>query len=178
MPTSAIILTAAILIGVFISDLGRRAVTTHRLLRPLMIAGGAGAAYLTAFATSGSGLALEMAGVGAGALLGLLAAGFMRVEYDQRSGTTFSQAGTGYALVWIATAAARLAFVYGSQHWFSGSLDSWMLHHHITAGALTDTLILMALAMTSTRTLSLFARGNRSRMIGRLAGVGIADSGA
>ena len=35
MPTSAIILSAAILLGVLSSDIGRRAITTHRLLRPL-----------------------------------------------------------------------------------------------------------------------------------------------
>jgi len=168
MPTSALILTAAILIGVFVSDLGRRAVTNRRLLRPLMIAGAAGAIYLTAFATGGSGLALELAGAGAGVLLGVLAAAFMRVEYDPQTGKTLSQAGGGYALLWVATAAARLAFIYGSQHWFSGSLDSWMLAHHVTADALTDALILTALAMTSTRTLSLFVRSGRSRTDGRL----------
>ena len=47
MPTNAIILTAAILFGVLVSDLGRRAITTHRLIRPLMIAAGAGAVYLS-----------------------------------------------------------------------------------------------------------------------------------
>ena len=40
--TDAIILSIAILIAVFASDLGRRAITTHRLLRPLLVAAGAG----------------------------------------------------------------------------------------------------------------------------------------
>jgi hypothetical protein len=159
MPTNAIILTAAILFGVLVSDLGRRAVTTHRLIRPLMIAGGAGAVYLTAFATSGTGLALELAGAGAGALLGLLAASLMQIEHDPATGKTSTHAGISYALVWIATAAARLAFIYGSNHWFSANLDGWMLTHRVTADALTDTLIVMALAMTSARTLSLIVRG-------------------
>jgi len=38
MPTSALILTVAILFGVIASDIGRRAVTTRRLVRPLLIA--------------------------------------------------------------------------------------------------------------------------------------------
>jgi hypothetical protein len=158
MPTNAIILSAVILIGVLMSDLGRRAVTTRRLRRPLIIAGGAGAMYLTAFATSGAGLVLELAGAGAGALLGLLAAGFMRVEHDPIDGGVYTRAGIGYALIWIATVSTRLAFIYGTGHWFSTSLDSWMLAHHITADALTNGLILMALAMTTARTLSLLAR--------------------
>ncbi len=158
MPTSAVILTVAILVGVFASDLGRRAITTHRLVRPLMIAAGAGAAYLTAFATSGAGLAIELAGAGTGILLGLVAGGLMSIERDGQTGETFSRAGIGYVAIWTAAAAGRLAFIYGSQHWFSGSLDTWMLAHHVTTDALTDALILVALAMTTTRTLSLVAR--------------------
>ena len=53
---------------------------------------------------------------------------------------------------------ARLAFIYGTNHWFLGSLSGWMHTNHITTAALTDALILMALAMTTARTLSLAAR--------------------
>lgn len=162
MPTSALILTAVILTGVFLSDLGHRAVSRRRLQRPLIIAGIAGSMYLTALATSGAGLALELAGVGTGAVLGLLAAGFMRVEHDASNGDVFTRAGIGYALIWIATATVRLAFIYGSQHWFSSSLDSWMLAHHITADVLTNALVLEALAMTTARTISLYARSRPS----------------
>ncbi len=158
MPTSALILTAVILTGVFLSDLGHRAVGGRRLHRPLIIAGIAGSIYLTALATSGAGLALELAAAGTGAVLGLLAASFMHVEHDAANGEVFTRAGIGYALIWIATAAARLAFIYGAQHWFAGSLDSWMLAHHITADVLTDALVLEALAMTIARTISLYAR--------------------
>jgi len=167
MPTSAIILTAAILFGVLCSDLGRRAITTHRLARPLLVAGGAGAVYLTALATSGAGLAIELAGAGIGALLGLLAASRMRIEHDPATGRASTRAGAGYALIWIAVAAARLAFIYGSQHWFSAALDSWMLAHHVSADALTDALIVMALAMTSARTFSLVVRARSAIRPGR-----------
>jgi hypothetical protein len=164
MPASALILTAAILVGVLVSDVGRRAVTTHRLLRPLVIAGVAGAAYLTNFATSGAGLALEFAGAGVGAILGLLAASLMAVDRDA-DGTAWTRAGAAYVLVWIAAAAGRLAFIYGSSHWFSGSLDSWMHVHHVTVAALTDALVLTALAMTTARTLSLLVRSRSTAML-------------
>ncbi len=161
MPTSALILTAVILTGVFLSDLGHRAVSRRRLHRPLIIAGIAGSMYLTALATTGAGLALELAATGTGAVLGLLAASFMRVEHNSDNGEVFTRAGIAYAGIWIATAAARLAFIYGSQHWFAGSLDSWMLAHHITADVLTDALVLEALAMTTARTISLYVRSHR-----------------
>ncbi len=176
MPTSALILSAAILVGVFISDLGRRTVTIHRLLRPLLIAGSAGALYLTGFASGGAGLALELAGAGTGAALGLLVAGLMRIEKSPQDGAAVSQAGAGYALLWIVAVGARLAFIYGSQHWFSAGLGSWMLAHHVTADALTDALVLMALAMTTTRTLSLLIR-SRARTSAPLADVRVADAG-
>jgi hypothetical protein len=172
--TNAIILTAVILIGVFTADLGHRAVTTRRLMRPLIIAGAAGAMFLTAFATSGAGLALELAGTGTGVLLGILAASFMRVERDAATGQAFTRAGIGYALTWIVVVGARLAFIYGSQHWFSASLGSWMFAHHITVATLTDALVLMALAMTTARTLSLVAR-SRIGAHGHLVSSGIAD---
>jgi hypothetical protein len=157
MPTSALILSAVILVGVLTSDLGRRAVTHSRLRRPLLIAGIAGSMYLSAFATRGDGLAVELAGAGVGAVLGLLAGSLMRVERDG-DGRAFTRAGAGYAAIWSAVVGARLAFIYGSEHVFSASLGSWMLAHHVTTAALTNGLVLMALAMTVARTLSLIAR--------------------
>jgi hypothetical protein len=165
MPTSALILTIAILFGVVSADIGRRAITPRRLLRPLLIAAGAGAVNLTAFATSG-----------AGALLGLLAASLMHVEHDHESKTVFTQAGGGYLAVWIAAAAARLAFIYGSNHWFSADLGRWMLSHHVTTGALTDGLILLALAMTTFRTLSLVVRSRAAANSG-VGAASLADAG-
>ena len=162
MPTSALILTAVILAGVFLSDLGRRSVSRRRLQRPLIIAGIAGSMYLAGLAASGAGLALELSAAGTGAVLGLLAANFMHVEHDADSGEVFTRAGIAYASIWIAAATVRLAFIYGSQHWFAGSLDSWMLAHHITAAVLTDALVLEALAMTIARTVSLYVRSRPS----------------
>jgi hypothetical protein len=157
MPTSALILSAVILVGVLTSDLGRRAVTRSRLRRPLLIAGIAGSMYLSAFATKGDGLAVELAGAGAGAVLGLLAGSLMRVEHDS-DGQAFTRAGASYVAIWIAVVGTRLAFIYGSEHVFSASLGSWMVAHHVTTAALTNGLVLMALAMTVARTLSLIAR--------------------
>lgn len=157
MPTSALILSAVILIGVLASDLGRRAVTHRRLGRPLLIAGIAGSMYLSAFASKGDGLAIELAGAGVGAVLGLLAGSLMRVEHD-RDGQAFTRAGASYVMIWVAVVGTRLAFIYGSEHVFSASLGSWMAAHHVTTAALTNGLVLMALAMTVARTISLIAR--------------------
>ncbi|MGH2865682.1 MAG: hypothetical protein ACRDJX_10605 [Solirubrobacteraceae bacterium] len=162
MPTSALILSAVILAAVLVSDLGRRAVTHSRLRRPLLIAGIAGSMYLSAFATNGDGLAIELAGAGVGAVLGLLAGSLMRVEHDH-DGQAFTRAGASYALIWIAVIGTRLVFIYGSEHLFSASLGGWMSAHHVTTAALTDSLVLMALAMAVARTLSLISRARLGR---------------
>jgi hypothetical protein len=171
MPTSAIILTAVILAGVLLSDLGRRAITTPRLLRPLLIAAVAGASFLGGFATAGTGLVLELAGTGAGVLLGLLAAGAMHIERDPGEARAYSRAGMVYASIWIVVLAARLAFIYGTNHWFNASLGSWMHAHDVTTDALTDAVVLMALAMAIARTLSLLVRSAGPKEFDRGAAV-------
>ena len=56
---------------------------------------------------------------------------------------------------------ARAAFSYGSVHWFGPQLVHWMASNAVTVDALTDALLLMALAMTLTRTLGLVGRAAR-----------------
>ena len=72
----------------FISDPGRQALTTHRLLGQLMIAAGLGAAHLTAFATSGIGLELKLAS----------AEGHLASTLPRRSPTSFTD---GHTQSWV-----------------------------------------------------------------------------
>jgi hypothetical protein len=104
------------------------------------------------------GLYLELAGTAAGILLGLLATGLMTVYRSPKTGRPVSRAGFGYAILWIIIIGARSAFSYGSAHWFGPQLSTWMAAHHVVSAAITDTLLLMALAMLLTRTLGLAAR--------------------
>jgi hypothetical protein len=157
--TQAMVINAVVLFAVLEADLGpHRKIGWFRVARPLGMAAAIVPLYLTALTTHGTGLSLEIAGAVAGVLLGLLATSQMAVYRSPHTGKAASRAGYGYALVWIAVIGARAAFSYGSSHWFSNQLGNWMGRHQISVDGLTNTLILMAVAMLLTRTFAMAAR--------------------
>jgi hypothetical protein len=156
MPTDVLIVNIAVLFAVLEADLGRRKITTMRILRPLLLAAGIIPLFITHPATSGNGEVLEIALGALGALLGIVAArGLMKVSLDATSHKVVSTAGAAYGAFWVVVIGARLLFTYGANHWFTSQLGHWMLANGITVDALTDALIFMALAMAITRTLRL-----------------------
>jgi hypothetical protein len=166
---SVLILNFLILGLVLAADLGRRQVTWMRLLRPLI-----GAALVIPFfvkgaAFSGTGLLLEIGGLAAGALLGVLAGSMFRVSFNGRTEHTISVAGLPYLLVWIAITAARIYFTYGAEHVFGAQLGGWLAANRVSVAALTDSLILVSLAMMIGRTTILAGKSRAARSGNRTA---------
>jgi len=167
MPASVWIVNLVVLAAVLQADLGYRKITTRRLLRPVIIAAVVAAFYLRGASGSGNGLWLELAAVGAGILLGLVASALMRVSVNP-DGSASAAPGFPMRLLWVAVVGARLWFAYGSNHEFSRQLGSWLVTERVTGDVLVDSLIFVAIAMLLTRTASLLVR---SRMLrGRLPG--------
>jgi hypothetical protein len=145
----AMIVNGAVLVAVLHSDLGsERKIGPVRILRPLVLAGAVIPLFVQSPATHGTGLAVELAGIAAGLLGGLVAVALMAVHRSRDTGRPVSRAGTPYALLWIVVIGARAAFSYGSSH-------------QVTGAAITDALIVMAVAMLLTRTIGLGARAAR-----------------
>jgi hypothetical protein len=154
MSASVWIINLVVLTAVMEADLGHRRITWFRLARPLVLAGAIIAFYLKGVASSGSGLALELALAGAGLALGLLAGAIFGV-YRDAAGFARSRAGFGYAALWVVVIGARIGFAYATSH--SHSVQTWLGTHQITSAALTDALIFMAGGMLLARTATLLA---------------------
>ncbi|GAA2057242.1 hypothetical protein GCM10009839_78230 [Catenulispora yoronensis] len=158
MDISVWIVNIVVLASVLGTDLGRREVTKARLLRPAIVAAVIVPIYVKHPATTGTGLALELGGAALGLMLGLAAAALLKVRREEATGKVYTHTGAAYAALWTGVIGARLAFSYGAQHWFTQSLGRWMVEHQVTVDALTDTLVVMAIAMLLGRTGAMAAK--------------------
>jgi hypothetical protein len=177
MSTNIVILQLAVLGVVLESDLGRRKISGFRILRPVIAIVLIVPFFFTSLPTGHHDLILQGAGLALGALIGLfsVSSALVSVSYDPNfrghfarrgsAGTPaeVSHAGTGYAMVWILMSAARLAFAYGSTHWFGHGLGHFLDVHDLSAIALTNALIFLSVAMDLFRSIGLAARGKAAR---------------
>lgn len=160
--TEAMIVNAIVLVTVLATDLGSaRKIGAMRLLRPVIAAAVIIPLFVASPATHGTGLLVEIAGAGAGLIGGLAAVALMRVYRSPRTGKPVSSAGWPYAAFWTVIVAARAAFTYGAAHWFSSSIVSWAIANQVSAAAITDGMIFMAIALILIRTADLLVLAAR-----------------
>ncbi|MFD8096441.1 hypothetical protein [Streptomyces malaysiensis] len=173
MTANIVILQLVILTVVLESDLGRRKIGWFRVARPVTAVAAIVPFFFTTVPTGGNDLILQGAGALTGALLGAFSVCplLMSVGHDPawrrrhfRTATTpakpavVSHAGAGYAAVWIAVTLARLGFAYGSEHIFPAALGRFLVDQQLSADALANAFILLAIAMDLARSLGLWAR--------------------
>ena len=157
MSTTQYVLNFGLLAYILISNVGTHEVTRRRLLLPVLLVAVAGAVFLNDPPTAGNDVRLEMVGVAAGAVLGVLAGLLVRVRLVR--GRVLATAGVAYAALWVAVIGGRMLFAYGADHWFSQRIGLFSYHHQITgADAWTAAFVGMALAMVMTRVLVTWAR--------------------
>jgi hypothetical protein len=157
--TQAMLINGIVLFAVLEADLGlHRKIGWFRIVHPLLMAAGIVPLFLTTLAAQGTGVVLEIAGAVAGLLGGLLAVCQLTVYRSPRTGKPLSRASFGYAAVWTGVIGARAAFSYGATHWFGPQLGTWCQTHSVSADDITNTLVLMAVTMTLTRTFAIAAR--------------------
>ena len=158
----AMIVNGVVLATVLATDLGpARKIGGLRLLRPVIAAAVIIPIFIKVPDSHGNGLAVEIAGLAAGLLGGLIAAALIRVYRSPATGKPVSAAGWPYAAFWTVVVGARAAFSYGAAHWFTASLVTWSIAHQVSEAALTDGLIFMAITMVIVRTAGLAVRATR-----------------
>jgi hypothetical protein len=153
------VVNVVLLAAVLEADLGaHREITKFRILRPLVLAAAIVPLFTEKISTRGEGLTIELAGIAAGLAGGLLALTLIKTYHSEKTDKPVTRAGWGYALLWIVVIGARALFSYGAEHWFRDQLGSWMAANSVSSAAITDGLILMAVAMLLTRTAGLVIR--------------------
>ncbi|MEZ5116065.1 MAG: hypothetical protein R2737_07335 [Candidatus Nanopelagicales bacterium] len=156
------ILTAALLAWALLRNVGARRVTAQTFAVPVAVVVVAAVAFLVPLPAAGNDLALVGVFAAAGAALGLLTSAATRVQV--RDGAVVATAGLGFALVWLAVIAGRIAFA----EWATGpgarTVGEFSRDHLITgADAWTAAFVVLALVMVLTRTVALAVRTSRAR---------------
>ena len=152
MSAGQYVLNLGLLAYILISNVGTHEVTRRRLLLPVALVTVAAVVFLNDVPSLGNDTTLELVGVGAGVVLGLVAGLLVRVRND--GGRVLMTAGAAYALLWIVVIGGRVTFAYGAEHWFSQRIGLFSYQHQITgADAWTAAFVMMALAMVLTRVL-------------------------
>jgi hypothetical protein len=160
MTTTEYLLNIGILALVLATNLGTRALSWRRLLVPVLLVALAGAGFLRQMPTVGNDLVLELAGLTAGVLLGVVAALLVHVRRD--GDRVVTSAGVGFAALWVVVIGGRMLFAYGAQHWYGRAIGGFSRSYQITgSGAWTAAFVLMALAMVISRVLVTGAQAAR-----------------
>jgi hypothetical protein len=156
MSTPLTIISLAVVALLLGRDWGHRRVTMFALLRPL-IAIVIIPFFAPGWSGSGAGLALEAGGLVLGVAIGLLTFAFMRFSIDDH-GQVWSDTGSTYAAIWIAFTAARLIFVYGTEHWFTRQIGTFLVGNHIAVDAFAYSIIFLFIAPIITNRLAILVR--------------------
>jgi len=172
MPEKVWLLNLIVLAVLLEADLGRRKISWFRVTRPLLTTAAIVPLFVTSVPANGHNLALQAAGAGAGVILGLAAHLFVAVGPGPATATIggnatssrlVSRAAAGYAAFWAVIFAARLVFIYGTYHWFTGPLAQFLAAHQLSATGLANALVFMAIGMALARSGLLGARGLAAR---------------
>jgi hypothetical protein len=151
MNTADYITYIGLFVFVLATQLGHRQITARKLVMPLVLVGGIGAKYLVHLPAGSMSHLLELGGLVAGLAFGLASIALVKVSADPATGRPTTTAGFGYAAVWSVALAARMAFAYGSTHWFAGPLAAFSAAHHAPGTAYAAAFVLMVLTMIAVR---------------------------
>jgi hypothetical protein len=135
-----------LLIALVIRQIRGRRLDAVNVLLPLGLVAFAASKFLLPIPTAGNDVWLELAGAGAGLVLGVACALTTRVQ-THPGAAPFVQAGPAAAALWVLGIGARLGFALYATHGGAPAIGRFSVAHHITSGhAFVASLVLMGLA--------------------------------
>jgi hypothetical protein len=161
MNTTSMYVINAILVLLVIRQVREHPLDRRHMMVPVLVVGAAAMMFLHAVPTGGADIALELAGLAAGAVMGALAGLTTRLRRG-RDDQVLGRGGWFAGSLWIGGVGARMAFAFAAGHGAGPAIAHFSVTHQITgAGAWVAALVLMALADVLTRLAVLFVRGRR-----------------
>lgn len=148
---------------VIASQLGRRDLSWHKVVYPLLSVVGFGYGYLHGAPTARPELWLYAAAVGLGLVFGALATATTRVDRDATSGKVMTTCGTGFVATWLVALAARLVFIWAVEHdmAFREQVGTFMMSHEVHEAAIAPFFVIWALTMVLARLAAVLVRAGR-----------------
>jgi len=154
-------LISASLILLVIRQIREHPLDARSLAVPVLAVGAAAVMFLHSVPAGGSDLALEAAGVAAGAAMGAIGGLATRLRLGA-GGRPLGRAGVLAASMWIGGVGARLAFAIAAGNGAGPAIALFSIAHHITgSSAWVAALVMMALADVLTRLAVIYLRGRR-----------------
>jgi hypothetical protein len=154
-------LISASLILLVIRQIREHPLDARSLAVPVLAAGAAAVMFLHSVPAGGSDLALEAAGVAAGAAMGAVGGLATRLRLGA-DGRPLGRAGVLAASMWVGGVGARLAFAIAEGNGAGPAIARFSIAHHITgSSAWVAALVMMALADVLTRLAVIWLRGRR-----------------
>ncbi|MFE3630206.1 hypothetical protein [Streptomyces goshikiensis] len=158
---TALIASGVILIIILSTDLGTRKVTNMRLLRSIIAIVIVIALFVHTLPLGGNDPWLQLAGIGTGAVCGLLAAALLPAHRGT-DGEVYTKGGIAYAIVWTLMSASRVLFAYGSEHWFTEDVIMFSINNKLSGqDVYSNAFVFMALAAVLARTAVLLVKRRR-----------------
>ena len=151
----------AILVLMVVRQIREHSLDLRALAVPVLAVGAAAVMFLHSVPGGGSDIALELAGVLAGAAMGTVGGLATRLRRGA-DGRPLGRAGALAASMWIAGVGGRMAFVFAATHGAGPAISRFSITHHITgSGAWVAALVMMALTDVLTRLAVVWLRGRR-----------------
>jgi hypothetical protein len=149
----AILMSAAILAYVLLTQYGRRRFSWRMWLSAIIGIPIATAVYLARAPGHHYDIYLYLASAAVGSGFGALASATTGVERDQETGRLYTRCGIAFAATWTVALGTRVALIWALQDvsWFANAAGPFIRDHQIGRSAIAAAFVLMAVTMYGLR---------------------------